>query len=188
LTPAGRADEPCAHGLEARIQSPGAIYHLMNRGNQRERIFCRRPGSAAVTGDACGGLPEDGLAGACVLPDQQSLSPGGRDAPAQSGGRNEVVPGEPLIPEPGAHWDHEPARKRNTAFSRQQRRWGLALPHESGVPVMVSSRLPAAAHALHTAALQSLTVAPPSLWRPSESAVSNISAFTSRSPDVLRRR
>ncbi len=37
--PAGISGLTSAHGSEVRIQYPGAIYHVMNRGDRREAIF-----------------------------------------------------------------------------------------------------------------------------------------------------
>jgi hypothetical protein len=45
-----------------RLQHSGAIYHVMNRGDRREKI-CK---------DALRSLRADRLAGACLLPDVQS--------------------------------------------------------------------------------------------------------------------
>ena len=52
------------------------------RSHLRKR--CR---SARFSQDAGAGLPEDGVAGACVLPHEQPFSPGGRNAQCQPGGR-----------------------------------------------------------------------------------------------------
>ena len=52
-----------------------------------------RPGSRAFLGNAGGGLPQDRLADPRLSPDAQSFSCGGRDAPAQSRRRDEVVSG-----------------------------------------------------------------------------------------------
>jgi len=53
-----------------------------------------RPGSGAVFGDSGASLPEDGLAGARVVFDGQSLSPGRGNAQGQSGGGDEMVFGD----------------------------------------------------------------------------------------------
>ena len=45
------------------------------------------------SGNAARSLREDGLAGACLVFDEQSLSFGDRDAQGQSGGENDKVSG-----------------------------------------------------------------------------------------------
>jgi len=65
-----------------RIQYPGAIYHVMNRGDQREDVFrgdADREKFLATLGEACG---KTQVAGARVLPDAQPLPPGGGDSEA----------------------------------------------------------------------------------------------------------
>lgn len=76
-----------------RIEYPGAIYHVMSRGDRREPILPGRPGPDSLRGDAGGGLSQDGMAGPCVLPHVESLPPGGRDAPRQLGRWDEMVSG-----------------------------------------------------------------------------------------------
>ena len=63
-----------------RIQYPGAIYHVMNRGDRREEMVrddLDRHQWLKTLGEA---LWEDGLASPCLLLDEQSLSFGGRNA------------------------------------------------------------------------------------------------------------
>ena len=76
-----------------RIEYPGAMYHVMNRGDQREDIFRDdqdRQKFLSTLGEACA---EDRVAGACVLPDAQSFPSGAGDAPTQPGVRDEVAAG-----------------------------------------------------------------------------------------------
>ena len=62
------------------LQYAGALYHLMSRGNRREKIFVDdvdRQDFIKTLAEAC---QKDPLAAACLLSDAQSLSPGYRDA------------------------------------------------------------------------------------------------------------
>jgi hypothetical protein len=74
----------------------GAFYHVMARGNRRERIFRDEVGRLLfyqTLGEALAGW----LEGACVGPDEQSLSSNGRNARSQRGGGNAMV-AEDLYP------------------------------------------------------------------------------------------
>jgi hypothetical protein len=77
-----------------RVEYEGAIYHVMSRGGPARSDIQGRPGSGAVFGDSGASLPEDGLAGARVVFDGQSLSPGRGNAQGQSGGGDEMVFGD----------------------------------------------------------------------------------------------
>jgi hypothetical protein len=66
------------------------IYHVMDRGDRLEAVFLGGHARKSFWG-LRGGVPEDGLGGACVLPDGQSFSPGGGDAAAELGGGDAVV-------------------------------------------------------------------------------------------------
>ena len=60
-----------------RIQYPGAIYHIMSRGDRREAIFkddADRERFLATMAETCA---KTGLAGARLLPDGQLISSGG---------------------------------------------------------------------------------------------------------------
>ena len=84
-----------------RVEYPGAIYHVMNRGDRHEPIFGQRGGSPAFRRDARRGLRQDGLAASRLCPHAEPFSSGGRDTPAQSGRRDEMVAGhlhQPLQP------------------------------------------------------------------------------------------
>jgi putative transposase len=54
---------PC----KLRIEYPGAMYHVMSRGDRREDIFLNDVDRHDFVKDLGRGLPEDGLAGACLL-------------------------------------------------------------------------------------------------------------------------
>ena len=56
-----------------RVQYPGAIYHVLNRGDRREPIFKDDADRQRFLGTLGRDLPQDGLAGACVLSDGQSF-------------------------------------------------------------------------------------------------------------------
>src|SRR6266496_5497467 len=76
-----------------RVEYPGAIYHVMNRGDRREAMFrdeADRQGFVETPGR---GLCAQCLASACVLSDVQSFSSGSRDSATHAGGRNEMVSG-----------------------------------------------------------------------------------------------
>src|SRR4029453_18125130 len=74
-----------------RIEYPGAFYHVMARGNRREKIFVddddRRYFLKAVS-EACG---MTGWRGPCLGSDEQPLPLLYRDAGGQSGGWDEVA-------------------------------------------------------------------------------------------------
>ena len=75
-----------------RIEYAGARYHVMSRGDRREAIFH----DDADRQEFCTlgpSLSQDGVASACLLPDEQSFSSGDRDAAAESVAGNEVAPG-----------------------------------------------------------------------------------------------
>jgi len=74
-----------------RMEYEVAIYHVMNRGATCEAIFLDDRDRECFFGNFSGGVPEDGLGGACVLPDRQSFPPGGGDAAAELGGGDAVV-------------------------------------------------------------------------------------------------
>ena len=60
---------------KVRIEYPGAMYHVMNRGDQREDIFRDdedRQRFLSTLGEACG---KNQVAGACVLPDAHHFRP-----------------------------------------------------------------------------------------------------------------
>ena len=63
-----------------RIEYPGAMYHVMNRGDQREDIFRGRRRPPEVPVHAGRGLRQNGVASAGVLPDAHSF-PSGPGAP-----------------------------------------------------------------------------------------------------------
>jgi hypothetical protein len=55
-----------------RVQFPGAVYHVLDRGDRREEIFCD-DGPGNVPADFGRGLRADGLEGAWLRVDEQSL-------------------------------------------------------------------------------------------------------------------
>src|SRR5450759_1386816 len=82
------------HGpqAESRVSRRDLPRHVMNRGDRREPIFrdhADRQRSVETLAEVCANR----LAGPCLLPPAESFSSGGRDAPAQPGGRHEVVSG-----------------------------------------------------------------------------------------------
>jgi hypothetical protein len=56
-----------------RVEYPGAIYHVMNRGDRREPIFRDDKDRKRFLGTPGRGVREDRLAGACPLPDVSNL-------------------------------------------------------------------------------------------------------------------
>jgi len=70
-----------------RVEYPGAIYHVMSRGDRREDIFLDDGrGPARLSQDAGRGMSKDGFSSACLLSDAQSFSSGAGDAQRQPGG------------------------------------------------------------------------------------------------------
>lgn len=67
-----------------RIEYGGAFYHVMARGNRRERIF-RDEADRLLFYETLG------VAGARVGPDEQSLASIGRNARSQPGSGNAMV-------------------------------------------------------------------------------------------------
>ena len=57
-----------------RAEFPGAIYHVMSRGDRREAVFLDVTGPAGLYQNLGGGVSENRLAGACLLPDEQHPS------------------------------------------------------------------------------------------------------------------
>ena len=76
----------------------------MDRGDRLEAVILGGHARNSFWG-LRGGVPEDGLGGACVLPDGQSFPPGGGDAAAEFGGGDavdfECVHGAVRPPAPG---------------------------------------------------------------------------------------
>jgi hypothetical protein len=83
--------EKVARGMarKLRMEYPRAIYYEMNRGDRREPIFRDDEDRQRAPEHAGGGLQASGLTGACPLPEGQSLSSGGGDAPGKPCGGNE---------------------------------------------------------------------------------------------------
>ena len=52
-------------GRKIRVQYPGALYHVINRGNYQSDVF-RTPASRSVRKDAWAGVRAAGLADACI--------------------------------------------------------------------------------------------------------------------------
>ena len=75
-----------------RIEYEGARYHVMSRGDRREAIFLDDADRNAFLG-TLRSVREDGVAGSCVLLDEQSFSLGSRDAAAEPGSGDEVAIG-----------------------------------------------------------------------------------------------
>jgi hypothetical protein len=76
-----------------RIQYPGAIYHVMNRGDQREDIFHDEQDRLlflSTLGEACQKTDWQ-VHVYCLM--SNPFPPGYRDAPAQPGRGNEVAAG-----------------------------------------------------------------------------------------------
>jgi hypothetical protein len=87
-----------------RFQYPATIYHVMNRGGRREKVFEDDEDRHRVSKDAVRSLREDRLAGPCPLPDA-SFPLFGKDGPRCSS-RVEVRPNcrqreTPTLPSPG---------------------------------------------------------------------------------------
>ena len=74
-----------------RVEYPGAIYHVMNRGDRQEPIFLDEEDRRLFLTNLGGVLRENRMGGACVLTDAQSFSFGHRNTERQSGGWDEVV-------------------------------------------------------------------------------------------------
>jgi len=81
------------YGEELRLEYEGAIYHVMIVATGASR-YSRATRSCDVSGNPQANLPEDGLAGARVVSDGQSLSLGRWRRQGQSGGGDEMVPGD----------------------------------------------------------------------------------------------
>ncbi len=89
------------------MQYPGAIYHVMNRGDRREAIFLDDQDRELFLETLGGGLRENRLAGPCVVSDEQSFPCGERDASGQLGGGDAVVSGslyQPVQPSTQGVW------------------------------------------------------------------------------------
>jgi len=69
------------------------MYHVMNRGGQREEISRDDQDRQKVLSTLGESLRPDRVAGACVLPDAPSLPSGCGDTPAQPGFGDEVAAG-----------------------------------------------------------------------------------------------
>jgi len=76
-----------------RVEYPGAVHHVMNRGDRCEPIARDDKDRQRFFTTLGGGLCQDRLAGACALPDVQSLSSGNGNAAGEPGGGDEVVSG-----------------------------------------------------------------------------------------------
>ena len=76
-----------------RVEYEGAIYHVMNRGDRREAVFRDAADRELFFENAGRGVPQDRLAGTCVLSDEQSFSPCDGDAAAKLVLGNEVATG-----------------------------------------------------------------------------------------------
>ena len=66
-----------------RVEYPGAYYHLMARGNRREDIFLDEDDPGVFLEGRVGSLCPDGVAGARVGADEQSLPSVHRDLGGQ---------------------------------------------------------------------------------------------------------
>ena len=67
-----------------RVEYPGAIYHVLNRGNRREPSFrdhADRPHPRVRDRNPRRGVRQDWLAVSCLRPQAESFSSGGRDDP-----------------------------------------------------------------------------------------------------------
>ena len=73
-----------------RIQYPGAVYHVMARGNRGQAVFGDDPDRQLFL-ETLGEAWEDGLAHSRLCAHGQSLSPAGRDARSQPGGGDEMA-------------------------------------------------------------------------------------------------
>ena len=76
-----------------RVEFEGAVYHVMNRGDQRERIFVDEEDRKLFLADAGRSLCEDRMASPCVLFDEQSFPSGRGDTSGQFVRGHAVVPG-----------------------------------------------------------------------------------------------
>ena len=76
-----------------RIQYAGARYHVMSRGDRRERIFYDDADCQGVFEDLRPGASKDRLASSCLLSDGESFSSCLGDAAGDSGRGNEMVAG-----------------------------------------------------------------------------------------------
>src|SRR5262245_59038782 len=76
--------------MKLRVEYPGAIYYVMNRGDRREEIFSpiRIRNFLEIPAKACGKAE---LTSVCLLPYAESFSPGDQGAPSQSRFRHEVI-------------------------------------------------------------------------------------------------
>src|SRR5260221_2929024 len=111
-----------------RVQYPGAIYHVMNRGDRREDIFRSRKDRELFLkslGEACAKTDWQ-VHAFCLMSNHPHLAPkafgaDGRDAQSQPGGRDEMAAGhlhlpvqtagqdfwasfQRTLPEPGRGW------------------------------------------------------------------------------------
>src|SRR5437016_2609748 len=77
-----------------RVQYPGAIYHVMNRGDHLEVIFRDGQDPPTVSTNTRRGLYPSRLAGPLLLPDEQPFSPGNRDTSRQPGRGHEMATGQ----------------------------------------------------------------------------------------------
>jgi len=73
-----------------RIQYPGAIYHVMNRGDRREPIFLDDADRRGFL-QTWRSVRKDLVADPRLLPDGESFSSGSRDTTAQPLRRDEVA-------------------------------------------------------------------------------------------------
>ena len=76
-----------------RLEYAGAMYHVMNRGDRREDIFKDDQDRERFLSTLAQDVSQNRMAGACMVPDEQSLSSGRGDAAAQLSRRHEVVAG-----------------------------------------------------------------------------------------------
>ena len=70
-----------------RVEYPGAICYVMNRGDRREDIFPLGYGPAGFSQDPGRSLSEDRVAGACWLSGAGGAAAAGNDADRQLGRR-----------------------------------------------------------------------------------------------------
>ena len=84
-------DKALRVALKPRVEYPGAIYHVMNRGNRREPILHDDPDRQRFLETLGEVRRKEGLANPRLVSDGKPFSSGPRNAPSQSGRRDEMV-------------------------------------------------------------------------------------------------
>ena len=71
-----------------RVQYPGAVYHVMSRGDRREDIFLNDVDRQDFLKTLAEASDKNWLAGACLLPDAKPLSSGRGNTQREPRGRH----------------------------------------------------------------------------------------------------